>query len=499
VPIAALALHPKSPLIDNPDVVHCPKPPSVRARRLIGTLLCVAAACFGPGAARALASTGQFTTVEDPIYLLGSESTREQTLSELQALGVQAIRMTMYWNDVAPSPDALRRPSFEQSNPGSYDWGAYGDLADDVHALGMRLLVDVTGPVPRWATKGAKDHLTDPSATEYGAFMTAVGRRFGPEASTFSIWNEPNLVKFLAPQFAPGGRPISPALYRSLFFAGYNGLRAAGVRAPILAGETAPVGNPITVAPLRFLRGVLCLNAHYRPDARCVRLPADGWATHPYIRATFPTALTGFGADDVPFGGIGRLVTALNRAAAAGMVARHLPIYLTEFGVESYPNTIGGVPLNLQSDYRSIAEYLAYRNPRVASFSQYLLTDSPPMPGPPIDRYQFQTGLYLFAGHKPKPAYASFRLPLVVRRSGSKVALWGLVRPDRAAHSAGTVTVLAANRSQSTYRVLLRARFGSSGYWTAASSYVAGRHWEVRWTNGAGTAFTGPPTGAYSF
>lgn len=469
----------------------------MRFRCLIPTMLCAAAALYAGSAPRAAASTSQFTTVEDPTYLLGSEAVRQQTLTELQGLGVQGIRMTMYWQGVAPSPDATHRPSFAQTSPGSYDWGSYAALADDAHARGMRVLIDVTGPVPRWATKGAKDNLTDPSPAEYEAFMTAVGRRFRADAYAFSIWNEPNLVKFLAPQFAPGGRLVSPGLYRSLFFAGYNGLRAAGVKAPILAGETAPVGNPITVAPLRFLRGVLCLNAQYRPEARCRRLPADGWATHPYIRATFPTALKGFGADDVPFGGIGRLVTALNRAAAAGMVAHKLPIYLTEFGVESYPNTISGVPLNLQSDYRSIAEYLAYANPRVASFSQYLLTDSPPSPGPAVDRYQFQTGLYLYAGHKPKPSYDSFRLPLVVRRHGTRVSLWGLVRPARSAHTAGVVTVLYANRGDQSYQVLVRARYGTSGYWTASSDYVAGRHWEVRWTDAQGDTFTGPATAAY--
>ncbi|MEA2198982.1 MAG: hypothetical protein QOJ25_3033 [Solirubrobacteraceae bacterium] len=458
----------------------------------------MAAFAAGPGGPRASASTRQLTTVEDPTSLLGSEAVREQTLSELQGLGVQAIRMTMYWQAVAPSPDAARRPSFVATSPASYSWGSYGQLADDVHARAMRLLIDATGPVPRWATKGAKDHLTDPDAGEYRAFMTAVGRRFRTEASAFSIWNEPNLVKFLAPQFGPGGSARSPRMYRRLFFAGYDGLRAAGVHAPVLAGETAPVGNPITVAPLRFLRGVLCLNSHYRRDARCARLPADGWATHPYIRATFPTALTGFGANDVPFGGVGRLVTALNRAAAAGMVARRLPIYLTEFGVESYPNTISGVSLNLQSDYRSIAEYLASANPRVASFSQYLLTDSPPISGPPVDRYQFQTGLYLYAGHQPKPSYAGFRLPLVVRRHGSKVSLWGLVRPAGAAQRGGVVTVLYADRG-GAYRVLLTTRCGASGYWSAQARYRASRHWEVRWTDASGQAFTGPATAAYAF
>jgi hypothetical protein len=466
--------------------------------RLISALVLCAGALWGACAAPAAAATGQFTTVEDPAYLLGTEAVRQQTLSELQSLGVQAVRVTLYWEDVAPSPDATRRPAFSQTDPGAYTWGAYGALAHDVHARGMRLLIDVTGPVPRWATKGARDHLTDPSAIDYEAFMTAVGREFGSEAYAFSIWNEPNLVKFLAPQFAPGGVVVSAALYRGLFFAGYDGLRAAGVHAPVLAGETAPVGNPITVAPLRFLRGVLCLNGRYQPTRRCARLPAAGWATHPYIRATFPTTLKGFEADDVPFGGIGRLVSALDRAARAGMVASRLPVYLTEFGVESYPNTISGVPLNLQSDYRSVAEYLAYSNRRVASFSQYLLTDTPPGSSL-IDPFEFQTGLYLYAGHKPKPAYASFRLPLVARRQGSRVSLWGLVRPARAARRGGAATVLYAEGGSSSYRVLARPSFGPSGYWTASAGYRPGRHFEVSWTDSSGQTFTGPPTAAYGF
>lgn len=470
----------------------------MRLRRLITTLLCVAAV-FGAGAARAFASAAQFTTVEDPTYLLGGDAVREQTLTELQTLGVRAVRMTMYWRDVAPGPDAKRRPRFDQTSSRAYHWGSYGELADEAHARGLRVVIDVTGPVPRWATKGAKDHRSDPSPAEYKAFMTAVGRRFGADAYAFSIWNEPNLVKFLAPQFSSRGRPVSPGLYRSLFFAGYSGLRSAGVHAPVLAGETAPVGNPITVAPLRFLRGVLCLDARYHPTARCARLPAAGWATHPYIRAAFPTALRGFGSDDVPFGGIARLVAALNRAAAAGMVARKLLVYLSEFGVESYPNTISGVPLSLQSDYRSVAEYLAYENPRVASFSQYLLTDSPPVAGPAIGRFQYQTGLYLYVNHRPKPAYASFRLPLVVHRQGSKVTLWGLVRPARGAGSNGVVTVLYADRGATAYHVLLQSRFGASGCWSASARYRAGRHWEVSWTDSNGATFTGPPTAAYTF
>jgi hypothetical protein len=423
--------------------------------------------------AAALASRSQLVTFEAPPELLQSgDAVRVATLNELQSLGVTALRMTVWWQSVAPSPDARRRPSFDATDPSAYAWGSFGQLADEAHARGLKLLIAASGPVPRWASAGGRDHLTDPSAADYLQFMTALARRFGAEATAISVWNEPNLVKFLAPQFGPHGSLVSPSLYRALFFAGDNGLRAGGYRGPVLAGEMEPVGNSIAVAPLRFLRGVLCLDSAYQPVRRCSELPAGGWSVHPYMRPAPPTTAPP-GPDDVTIGGLSRLVAALDRAAAAGMVRRRLPVYATEFGVQSYPNRVAGVPLALQSDYRSIAEFLAWSNPRVVSFSQYLLTDPAPVPGPASSRYVFQMGLYLSAGHVPKPAYRGFELPLVARRGPGAVALWGLVRPARADGASGAVTVQYRDRA-SAWRPATTARYGPSGYWTAHVAIVRG-------------------------
>jgi hypothetical protein len=288
-------------------------------------------------------------------------------------------------------------------------------------------------------------------------------------------------------------------LYRRLFYAGYDGLRAGGVSAPVLAGELEPVGNAIAIAPLRFMRGVLCLDSRYRPMERCARLPAAGWAIHPYMRPVFPTTPPP-GPDDVTIGGLGRLVRALDLAARVGRLARGLPIYATEFGVQSYPNRVAGVPLERQSDYRSVAEYLAWSNARVASFSQYLLTDPAPRAGGPLGRYTFQMGLYLFTGHRAKPAYGGFRLPLVVRRRGGSVSLWGFVRPAAAGGSAGAVTVQFEDRGRNAgWHELQVVQLPASGYWTAHAAYRAGRHWRMRWTSPAARTFTGPATSAYAF
>ena len=61
---------------------------------------------------------------------------------------------------------------------------------------------------------------------------------------------------------------------------------------------------------------------------------------------------------------------------------------------------------------------MAYVNPRVAAFSQYLMSDDPPRSTG--YRYGgFESGLRISDG-KEKPAYNGFRLPLAVERYGSQ-------------------------------------------------------------------------------
>ena len=88
------------------------------------------------------------------------------------------------------------------------------------------------------------------------------------------------------------------------------------------------------------------------------------------------------------------------------------------------------MPLDTQAEYLGIAERLAYADPRVRSWGQYLLRDDPPAEGPPEVAFAgFESGL-LFSDGTPKPAYDAFQLPLAVRRSGDEVTIWGLVRPS---------------------------------------------------------------------
>ena len=210
------------------------------------------------------ASSRQTMSFEAPRDLR-DPGTREEALDEIRGLGVGALRVILYWQDVAPDAASRVKPQFDETDPAAYDWSAYEATIDGARARGMRVLLTVTGPVPRWATNGARDNLTRPSPNEFQQFVQAVGRHYGDRVEAFSIWNEPNQPQFLLPQYDSRNRPASPRIYRGLVFAALRGLERAGMGdKTVLLGETSPVGTAKVVAPLTFLRGTLCLSDRYR-------------------------------------------------------------------------------------------------------------------------------------------------------------------------------------------------------------------------------------------
>jgi hypothetical protein len=171
-----------------------------------------------------------------------------------------------------------------------------------------------------------------------------------------------------------------------------------------------------------------------------------------------------------------------------------VPIYLTEFGIQSKPNVLG-VSLSKQAEYDAIAERIAWANSRVAAFSQYLLRDDR-LGGPPGSSVHggfigFQTGLETVSGAR-KPLYFGFPVPLVVSKQGHNFSLWGLVRPSE---GATMVKVLVQPKGSRSYRTLKVVRTSSGGAWTLHSS-VQGLHWRVSWRSPSGVAYNGPPIGA---
>ena len=257
----------------------------------------------------------------------------------------------------------------------------------------------------------------------------------------------------------------------------------------MLFGETAPRGTPRVVAPLAFLRGALCLNRSYHRRGRCARIEAGGYAHHAYTTRVGPRFRPP-DRDDVTIGVLSRLTHALDRAARAGAIRRRLGIYLTEFGIQSTPDPFVGVSLARQAEYLAIAEHMAYVNPRVESFSQYLLRDDRPRKGRRVERYGgFESGLRRSNG-RAKPAYDAFRLPLAAEAYGRSDVLWGRVRPQP---SQTRVTILASRRKGRPFRPLRTVTTNHRGVFGLRAKHHDAQRYRVRWTAPGGKVWLGPP------
>lgn len=447
-------------------------------------------------AAPALARPDAATIFEAPRELRsGNAASRAATLDEIRRLGAGWLRVVLYWRHVAPAPEADEVPHFDERDPRGYDWSLYDRIISAADARGLKVMLTVSGPVPMWATKARRDHVTRPSATRFGRFTEAVGRRYGAIADGYAIWNEPNHPKFLRPQWTGYRTPTSARLYRRLFQRGERGLAAAGIGSvPVLFGETAPRGTRHVVHPLVFLRRSMCLDRRYRLGRSCRRLRADGYAHHPYTTRAGPFFRPP-NRDDVTIGSMSRLNRALHRAGRAGAVRAGLPLWLTEFGIQSWPDKQFGVSETSQAEFLALSERLARRNRRVVSVSQYLMRDSAAASASAAGARHpgFETGLRTSSGDR-KRAYRGFPLPLVALRERRQTRLWGFVR---LAPGATRVTIEYRHGNSGSWRTLKRARTDRHGIWSTRTSWRHDRRYRVRWTDQARRVWVGSPTRSY--
>src|SRR5271166_1529461 len=118
---------------------HVSQATMFRTRMLLCALL-AALLTAAAGAPQTLASHGEVTYFEGSADLL-SASTRPHVLAQLRSLGVKALRVELYWNDVAPNPTSATRPHFEATNPASYHWGQYDVLLAEAQRLHWQVLL----------------------------------------------------------------------------------------------------------------------------------------------------------------------------------------------------------------------------------------------------------------------------------------------------------------------------------------------------------------------
>jgi hypothetical protein len=346
---------------------------SNRLVRALGALLLAAVAL----AAASCGSSGgsdsgklDVALQDDAVFLKRDYYDRDTALKQAQALGVTRLRVLVIWNRLmgGDANSKTKPPAVH------YDWSPYDSLIDDAARHGIRLQLNLTGPAPAWATGNHKVGIVRPDAQPFGEFAAAAARHFKGRVDLYSIWNEPNYVGWLAPLHA------EPALYRALYTAAYGAIKREDPAAKVLIGETAPYSEQHrALAPLEFLREVLCRNQIYAPVKQCPPLVADGYAHHPYEFAN-PPAAPYPGADNVTMGTLGRLTAALDRLATAKALrtpdGQPLDVYLTEFGY--FATGPVAPPPDKRAAYLKEAFDIAQRNARVKEMLQYILVSPPP-------------------------------------------------------------------------------------------------------------------------
>jgi hypothetical protein len=345
------------------------------------------------GALPAHASSGAQYGIQDDAWLMYGPGTLSTRLATLDDLGVRVVRFTVRWDQVAPKRPADPRDSGDPA----YHWGAFGDVLDGLHALGISALVTLYGS-PGWANAHQAPNRLPLSG--FGDFAYAAAGRF-PWIRMWSAWNEPNSRTFAV--------PVSPAAYvRRVLNPAYASLHSVSSANRVAGGETSPRTTPSGMSPLSFMRGMYA--AHARLDA---------YAQHPYPvdrrETPFSTACSGCG-----YFTMARLATI--RADVTQYFGAK-PLWLTEYGYQTNPpDRLLGVSYALQAKYIGEAALRVWEQPGVTMLIHFLVRDEPSIGG-------WQSGLFTVRGAR-KPAYDAFALPLAEQaRNGSQVVLWGQVRP----------------------------------------------------------------------
>ncbi len=449
------------------------------------------------------------TGLADDRLLLAGDETVAPVARLLAAMGVDSVRLHARWVAVSPRPESRRRPKgFTLSNPNDrrYHWTALDVAVRELRANGIEPILAVTGSGPLWASRnpalGNPRYRPDPRL--FGRFAAAVAKRYSAQVDRYMIWNEPNLPAWLQPQFTcRAGRcaPESPHMYRELFRLGAAAIRRQDRRSQVMFGSLAPRGSRPTsrnarVRPLAFLRAMGCVTARYRRDrsgrcrtARTVRADAFSYHPHPILMA--PDARSPH-ADDAAIADLGHLEKVLDRTTRSGVVkpvrGRRFAIHLTEFGYQTNPPDPNvGVSTTRQARWVQQSTYLAWKDPRIKTITQYELQDEPVKTNSAgTDPFaSWQSGM-LFTNGRPKPLLAAFPNPfwVDVRRGRSLARFWGQVRPG------GRHQVQLQRRIQGAWTTLRELTTSPSGYWTTELAVRAAGEFRFAYElpDGGGTA-----------
>jgi hypothetical protein len=320
------------------------------------------------------------------LFLNGDPTVRGLAMARTRATGAAVVRIPINWASLISAPGSGGAPSsgeapsfgdFDASDPASprYDFTATDAAVRSAVAAGLQPLLVVThapdfAEAPdRWRYAYPGSWAPNPNALR--SFAVALARRYDgsfpdplgpgrslPRVRLYQAWNEPNLARYLEPQWVAVGRhwsPFSPLLYRQLLNGFYAGVKSVSAGDLVISAGVAPNGDPAgsgRIAPVTFLRGMLCLENR----VRCLDPPHfDVLAFHPLsVGNPDHAARSALDVSIADAGKVTGLLAAAERHRTALPVARK-QVWVTELNWESAPAAAHGVPARLQAAWVSRA------------------------------------------------------------------------------------------------------------------------------------------------
>lgn len=330
---------------------------------------------------------------DDPSFRWRTD--RMQNLAEASKTNATIVRAFVYWPQVAPTRPANPADPFD---PG-YRLNDLDELVRSAQEHGQEVLFTVYG-TPTWANGGKSPNYAPRNLADFGTFTRAVASRYSgrypgyPFVRFWSIWNEPNLNQFLAPQFT-GKKDTGPAIYAKLFRVAYAGIKKGAPGAQVAIGETSargrdkPLGSSSTQdshSPGRFAQ----LLSQQKPLLRF-----DAWSHHPYPTSRTAPVTQMVKWPNVSLTSLPRFETSID----SWFHRKNTPVWLTEYAYESKPAEPNGVSASQQAANARAALQYAARDQRVAMFIWFTFRDDAGNPR--------KSGVVSNSGGR-KPSFATF-------------------------------------------------------------------------------------------
>jgi hypothetical protein len=386
------------------------------------------------------------TAVVDPVNFAGPDL--DFNMARVRGSGSSTVRILVPWRFVAPLGNS-KPAGFDASNPTdpAYRWTVVDSQVTSAvrHHLKPMLSIFVA---PAWAERSSEgpDGTRSPDPAELAAFAHAISRRYSgavmglPRVRLWQLWNEPNIYRFLMPQFdspfpdavPPGARALSPGIYREMLNVFASAVRGVSKSNLVITGGMTPFARAFAaspaVGPLRFMRELLCLTPKNKPAPGCRQKASfDVWSHHPYTDGG-----PNHSADDpqnVSLGDLPKMERVLKAAIRAGHIrsSRRVRFWVTEISWDTNPPDPHGVPAKTHARWVAEAMYRMWRS-GVSLVTWYSIRDDPKNGKP--DPEVYQSGLYYrcdagVACDRPKPALAAFRFPFVALPEGGRTVAWG--------------------------------------------------------------------------